>query len=95
MVGVYEFEIEALTLTYLKPRSCNAAGSIYLFLARLFPLSTIAMLVIRQHQDITFALVVVWALIAIVIRQIDTLPIFITGVLMAIVLIVASAISTY
>lgn len=57
--------------------------------------TAIAMLVIRQHQDITFALVVVWALIAIVIRQIDTLPIVVIGVLMAIVLILVSAISTY
>jgi len=57
--------------------------------------SVIAIFVTSQRHDIAFSLVVVWALIAIVIRQIDTPLIVVTGVTMAIALILISAISTF
>ncbi len=57
--------------------------------------AAIAIFVTTQRHDIAFSLVVVWALIAIAVRQMDTPLIAITGVVMAIALILISAISTY
>ncbi|PZV08880.1 MAG: hypothetical protein DCF22_19420 [Leptolyngbya sp.] len=57
--------------------------------------TAIAVVIITQRHDIAFSLVVVWALIAIAVRQMDTPLIAITGVVMAIALILISAICTY
>jgi len=57
--------------------------------------TAIAIVITTQRHDIAFSLVVVWALIAIAVRQMDTPLIAITGVVMAIALILISAISTY
>ncbi len=61
----------------------------------MFVCSAIAIFVTSQRHDIAFSLVVIWALIAIAIRQIDTPLIVVTGVTMAIALILISAISTF
>ncbi|WP_425218313.1 tryptophan-rich sensory protein [Tumidithrix helvetica] len=57
--------------------------------------TAIAVLIVIKHHDTAYALVMIWALVAIAIRQINTPLIAMTGVVMASVLVVISATSMY
>lgn len=48
--------------------------------------SAIAAAVTLRHQDLAYSLVMIWALVAIVVKHIDILPIAITGAVLVIVL---------